>query len=206
MMRESANRRIGKSAQGPPASVGPQMRGFADSRIRRFTPIPTRTLAAVLLLGAAACASQPDASPARRAEVAARGARVMPFDLSKTSHVFQDLPDGGLQTVTANDPADTLQLRLIRSHLREEAEKFSRGDFDDPMAIHGHAMPGVAELRQGFRRFAVRFDSIAAGATLRYTSNDSALVQVLHRWFAAQRADHGGGADGQGGGGAEGQQ
>jgi len=150
----------------------------------------SRGIAAVLVVGAA-CTSQPQASPARRAEVAARGAEVMPFDLSRTKHVFEDLPDGGLQTVTANDPADTLQLRLVREHLQEEAAKFSRGDFADPMAIHGHAMPGVAELRQGFRQVRVQFDAIAGGATLRYTTSDPDLLAALHRWFAAQRTDHG---------------
>ena len=32
----------------------------------------------------------------RQAEVAARGAQVMPFDLDQTTHIFQPLEDGGL--------------------------------------------------------------------------------------------------------------
>ncbi len=149
-----------------------------------------RAIAAALVL-AAACASQPQASPARRAEVAARGAEVMPFDLSRTKHGFEDLAEGGLQTVTAIEPADTLQVRLIREHLQQEAARFSRGDFADPLAIHGHAMPGVAELRQGFRQIQVRFDPVPGGATLHYTTSDPAILAALHRWFAAQRMDHG---------------
>ena len=145
----------------------------------------------ILLLGAVACASQPEASPARRAEVAARGAEVMPFDLSRTTHGFEDLAEGGLQTVTAMEPADTLQVRLIREHLQQEAARFSRGDFADPLAIHGHTMPGVAELRQGFRQIQVRFDPVPGGATLRYSASDPAILAALHRWFAAQRMDHG---------------
>jgi hypothetical protein len=156
-----------------------------------------RGITAALALGAAACSSQPQASPARRAAVAARGAEVMPFDLAKTRHGFADLPDGGLQTVTAMDPADTLQARLVREHLQLEAAKFLRGEFADPMAIHGHAMPGVAELRQSAGKIRVAFAAIPAGATIRYTTGDPALVAALHRWFAAQRADHGGGAEGQ---------
>jgi hypothetical protein len=150
-----------------------------------------RTLRSILLLGAMACTSQPQASPARRAEVATRGAEVMPFDLSKTRHVFQDLPDGGLQTVTANDPADTLQVRLVREHLQGEAVRFSRGDFTDPMAIHGHAMPGIAELREGAGNIRVAYSAIPAGATIRYAADDPGLVAALHRWFEAQRMDHG---------------
>lgn len=151
---------------------------------------PARGIVAALVLGAA-CTSQPQGSAARRAEVAARGAAVMPFDLSRTKHVFEDRPDGGLQTVTANDAADSQQVRLVREHLEAEAARFSRGDFADPMAIHGHTMPGVAELRQGFRQVRVRFAAIVGGATLRYTTTDSAMLAALHRWFEAQRTDHG---------------
>jgi hypothetical protein len=57
---------------------------------------------------------------------------------SKTTHVFTKTATGGTQTVTANDAADTTQIRLIRGHLREEAAKFSRGDFTDP---GGHPRP-----------------------------------------------------------------
>ncbi|HEY9384086.1 MAG TPA: hypothetical protein VIP80_11300 [Gemmatimonadales bacterium] len=139
----------------------------------------------------ASCSSQPQASAARRAEVAARGAEVMPFDLARTKHGFESLPDGGLQTVTANDAADTLQIRLVREHLQQEAAKFSRGEFADPMAIHGHAMPGLAELRQGAASIRIVFAAIPAGATIRYATDDPALVAALHRWFEAQRMDHG---------------
>ena len=38
----------------------------------------------------------------RQAEVAERGAAVMPFDLERTTHVFKALPDGGVQTVVAD--------------------------------------------------------------------------------------------------------
>ena len=115
----------------------------------------------------------------------------MPFDLAKTRHRFESLADGGLQTVLASQPEDTLQVRLIREHLTAEGLRFSRGDFEDPMAIHGHAMPGVAELRAGAGRVQVTFAAIPGGATLRYRSGEPALVAALHRWFEAQRMDHG---------------
>ncbi len=116
----------------------------------------------------------------------------MPFDLAKTRHVFAALPDGGLQTVAALSAADSQQVRLIREHLRSERDRFSRGDFDDPMAIHGHAMPGLAELRAGASRIVVEYAETADGAQLRYRTTDPALLEALHRWFAAQRMDHGG--------------
>jgi len=127
----------------------------------------------------------------RQAEVAARGAEVMPFDLDRTTHVFTKLPEGGVQTVTADDPNDAEQIRLVREHLRKEAEAFSRGDLSDPATIHGDDMPGVAELKTGAGRFTVRYDDQPTGARLVYTTDDPALIDALHAWFDAQTSDHG---------------
>ena len=149
-----------------------------------------RMIAGLVLTGLAT-GCQKEATPERRAEVAEKGARVMPFDLSRTTHRFESLADGGLQTVTAKDPGDTLQIRLIREHLRAESERFPKGDFEDPMAIHGHDMPGIAELRAGAGTFEVRYGEVPDGATIRYRANDAGLVAALHRWFEAQRMDHG---------------
>src|SRR3990172_10044280 len=83
----------------------------------------------------------------RQEEVALRGAQVMPFDLDQTVHVFEKLDDGGLQRVVVKDRSNKEQISLIRGHLKEEAEKFRRGDFSDPAKIHGQDMPGLAELK-----------------------------------------------------------
>ncbi len=42
----------------------------------------------------------------RQAEVATRGAEVVPFDLEATTHRFRDTPTGGRHTVVADDPGD----------------------------------------------------------------------------------------------------
>lgn len=123
--------------------------------------------------------------------MAARGAEVMPFDLTRTRHVFESLPEGGLQTVSANDPNDTTQVRLIQAHLRDEAARFARGDFSDPMAIHGHAMPGIEDLRRGANAIRVEYTPQTNGGRIRYATTDPALLAALHRWFEAQRMDHG---------------
>jgi hypothetical protein len=149
---------------------------------------------ALLAAGAGyALATRPsDQAPERRQdEVAARGAEVMPFDLDRTTHVFTDLPDGGLQMVTADDPGDAEQVRLIREHLRQEAAAFAQGDFGDPAAIHGEEMPGLAALRAGADRIEVAYEDLPDGAQLRYTSSEPALVAALHDWFDAQVSDHG---------------
>jgi hypothetical protein len=132
-------------------------------------------------------------SPAqtRQAEVAKRGAKVMPFDLEQTTHVFQKLDDGGLQKVIVKDPANKKQIALIQSHLKEESEKFRKGDFSDPAKIHGEDMPGLAQLKLGAAKVDIRYSVLPDGAQVRYTAKDPKVITALHRWFDAQVSDHG---------------
>ena len=127
----------------------------------------------------------------RQEEVAARGVKVMPFDLEQTTHVFQKLEDGGLQKVVVKDPSNKKQIALIQAHLKEESEKFRKGDFSDPAKIHGEDMPGLAELKAGARKIDVRYTALPDGAQIRYTTKDPKMVMTLHQWFAAQLSDHG---------------
>ncbi|MDP4509330.1 hypothetical protein [Nonomuraea turcica] len=128
---------------------------------------------------------------ARQAEVAAKSRRVMPFDLERTTHRFTKWATGGLQTVTADDPADAQQVTLIREHLTEEAVGFSKGDYVDPASIHGGKMPGLQELEAGHDRIDIRYAEAPAGAQITYTTSDPALIKALHAWFDAQVTDHG---------------
>jgi hypothetical protein len=127
----------------------------------------------------------------RQEEVAARGAKVMPFDLEQTTHVFQKLDDGGLQKVVVKDPSNKKQIALIQAHLKEESEKFRKADFSDPAKIHGEDMPGLAQLKAGAAKVDIRYTALPDGAQIRYTTKDSKLVTALHQWFSAQLSDHG---------------
>jgi len=128
----------------------------------------------------------------RQDEVAARGTEVMPFDLERTTHHFETRPWGGVQTVVADEP-DAEQIELVRAHLRVEAARFARGDFDDPMAIHGHEMPGLAELRAGAEagRVEIAYADVPSGGRLTYRADERVLVNALRAWFDAQLMDHG---------------
>ena len=125
-------------------------------------------------------------------EVYERGSKVMPFDQNLTTHRFVPNSSGGIQTVTVNDSSDSNQIKLIRSHLHEEAKKFERGDFSAPAAIHGEEMPGLAELQEANDRFSVHYKELPDGARLVYSSDDSKIVAALHQWFEAQNRDHNG--------------
>ncbi len=116
----------------------------------------------------------------------------MPFELDRTTHRFAKTADGGVQTVVADDPGDTLQVDLVRRHLREEAERFRRGDFTDPARIHGADMPGLAALRDSAGRVRLDHADTPDGARITYTTDDPALVSAIHAWFDGQVGDHGG--------------
>jgi hypothetical protein len=148
--------------------------------------ITTLIVSTVLLT--AACSS-PDLAR-RQAEVAEAGAAVMPFDLDATTHVFEKVPTGGVQSVVA-DTDDPTQIDLVRAHLADEAERFARGDFHDPAMIHGEDMAGLHELVMGHQRLSVTYRDVERGGEIRYVSEDSDLVDAVHRWFDAQLADHG---------------
>ncbi|MGZ5130132.1 MAG: aspartate carbamoyltransferase [Caldimonas sp.] len=136
--------------------------------------------------------SAPAADAQRQAEVARRGANVMPFDLAKTTHVFTKTRAGGIQRVVAKNPADAPQVRLVREHLSEIRTQFLAGDFSAPAQIHGAAMPGLAALKAApSGAVAVAYREVSGGAELVYSSRDPRLVHALHRWFDAQLSDHG---------------
>lgn len=183
-------RRVGSRA----AVDHPRVLVVADWRRPSLHPTGRfrRTLLVALMLALApACSDAGDDLAGRQAVVAARGAQVMPFDLDETTHAFTKTDDGGIQVVVADDPNDEEQIALIRAHLREERDKFSRGDFADPAAIHGHDMDGVAELEAGYADVHVEYQERADGAQLTYTSDRAQLVAALHSWFDRQVTDHG---------------
>jgi hypothetical protein len=128
----------------------------------------------------------------RQAEVAQRGAEVMPFSLKATIHIFTKSDDGGNQQVIAKNPADSGQIRLIREHLRQIQTQFQRGDFSGPARTHGADMPGLAQLRAAKPgQISIAYKDIEGGGELTYRSDDPKLVSSLHAWFDAQISDHG---------------
>ena len=54
-----------------------------------------------------------------RAEVAPRGAEVMPFRFAATTQIFTKTASGGTQRVVAKNLMDATQVGLIRQHLRD---------------------------------------------------------------------------------------
>lgn len=148
-------------------------------------------LTAAALVTFAACGSEQASLTERQAAVAEAGAEVMPFNLDDTTHIFTDTATGGIQEVVADDVADQTNIELIRRHLQAEAAKFRVGDFSDPEAIHGPAMPGLSILKERFGEISLTLIETDLGATITYSTDDADVVDAIHAWFAAQTSDHG---------------
>jgi hypothetical protein len=127
----------------------------------------------------------------RQAMVHEMGGQVMPFDLRKTQHIFEMTERGGIQDVIIRNSADKDQIPLIQQHLHHEAMRFREGDFSDPMALHGAAMPGIKELSQGAARIKIDYSPLPNGGRITFETSDMHLVTAIHRWFGAQLSDHG---------------
>lgn len=116
---------------------------------------------------------------------------VMPFDISKTLHIFRMTESGGVEQVVARDPGDTSQVSLIRQHLKHEAGRFQRGDYSDPAKLHGAGMPGLKELQAGASHIKISYMELPAGAAITFQTTDIHLLTAIHRWFGAQLSEHG---------------
>ncbi len=128
----------------------------------------------------------------RQAEVSARGTKVMPFELGATTHLFSKTIDGGVQQVIVKNPQKSTQVRLIREHLQEIADQFTKGNFSGPTQIHGTSMPGLMELKKAKPGdISIHYRDLSNGGQIRYSTENASLVVALHRWFDAQLSDHG---------------
>ncbi|GAB3372480.1 aspartate carbamoyltransferase [Azotobacter armeniacus] len=133
-----------------------------------------------------------EASPERQADVARRGAEVMPFALSQTTHIFERTEYGGVQKVVVKTGAEPDQVMLIRNHLKDISNQFSSGDFSGPVAIHGVDMPGLEALRNAKPgEISVKYEDIQDGAQLQFITSKTELIHSIHTWIGAQLSDHG---------------
>lgn len=150
------------------------------------SPVLVKAVAVLLILGASTAVAETQQERVHRMSHS-----VMPFDMSKTVHIFKMTESGGVQRVIARFPGETDQVALIQQHLKHEAERFQRGDYSDPASLHGADMPGLKELRAGASGVKVSYAELSAGAEITFETTDLHLLTAIHRWFGAQLSEHG---------------
>lgn len=94
--------------------------------------------------------------------------------------------------MVVKDPKDAAQIQLIRRHLSDIADRFSRGDFSGPTEVHGVEMPGLADLKKAKPgEIGVHYQDLVNGAQIEYSAQKANLIAALHKWVDAQLSDHG---------------
>jgi len=116
---------------------------------------------------------------------------VMGFDMSKTMHIFKMTESGGMESVIVKDPKELEQIKLIRQHLRKISTGFQKGDYSDPVKLHGADMPGLNDLEAGAAHIKVTYTELATGGKITFETTDPHLLTAIHRWFGAQLSEHG---------------
>lgn len=145
----------------------------------------------VLTFGGLALSASKGAEANQQTMVHQMGAGVMPFDLDRTTHIFTMTETGGLQQVVVKSGTDAAQVQLIQQHLQHEAQRFASGDFSDPTALHGTAMPGVSLLSARATALTIRYMPLPNGGQIAFDTDDIRLMTAVHQWFGAQLSDHG---------------
>lgn len=158
-------------------------------RVRALTKGCVYGVIALLVPGA--CAGR-DTNPDDSAFAALqeRGRTAMGVDQYTSTHVFEDLPDGGRVVLDRDDASDTVGVRTIRQHMRVIEAAFRSGNFTVPGQVHAREVPGTQVMRE--RREMIQYAAVdrPRGAELRITTRDSSALAAIREFLAFQRSDH----------------
>jgi hypothetical protein len=150
----------------------------------------SRFVAGTIAVGSLLVFGTLDMAARREHSMADRGAMVMGFDQSKTTHHFHLYKDGGSIEVTVNDPKDDANRDAIRSHLPHIAQMFSGGNFDAPMEVHAQHVPGTSELAALKSRLSYKYVETPKGGRVDIVTTDEAAIKAVHDFLKFQIADH----------------
>lgn len=130
---------------------------------------------------------------AKDAALKARGALAMGFDQDRTAHQFRTTATGGSIEVEVKDPADTTSLDQVRSHLKEIAGAFAKGDFAKPFQTHAEVPPGVPAMERLKAGIRYKYEQTDRGGAVRITTSDREALVAIHEFLAYQAREHHGG-------------
>jgi hypothetical protein len=118
-----------------------------------------------------------------------RGESAMGVDQYTSTHRFEPLPDGG-RIELQRDAADRAGVATIRAHMRDIADRFSRGDFTIPGFVHAREVPGTRVMAERKGQITYEMRELPGGAEVRIRAADAAAIAAVHEFLAFQRADH----------------
>jgi hypothetical protein len=119
-----------------------------------------------------------------------RGAVAMGFDQDQTTHHFLLTADGGAIEVSVNEVSDSTNRDAVRSHLKEIAVEFARGDFAKPFATHGEVPPGVKAMRQRLRAITFRYEDTVGGGRVLIQTPDRKAKMAVQEFLRYQIREH----------------
>src|SRR5688500_3362670 len=153
-------------------------------------------LLTVVVIGAAACGSEPPSVSERPkppdtafAQLQHRGQIAMGVDQYTSAHRFDDTNTGGAIRLQ-RDPSDNAGVSTIRQHLRDITAAFQRGDFRIPGFVHGREVPGTEVMAAKKANIKYRYSDLPGGGTVVITSEDPEAIRAIHAFLAFQRQDH----------------
>jgi hypothetical protein len=119
-----------------------------------------------------------------------RGEKGMGFSQTATTHHFLLKADGGVISVTANDPKDTTQRDQVRMHLTHIAHAFSEGNFNIPLFVHDQEPPGVPTMKRLAQEIRYELRETDRGGEVAISSKSAEAVQAVHEFLVLQIREH----------------
>lgn len=118
-------------------------------------------------------------------ELKTRGHAAMGFNQDSSTHHFLLQKHGGAIVVTSTGEVDA-----VRSHLRDIAAAFGRGEFDKPFATHAEVPPGVPVMIERRARITYRYEDRANGGAVVLTTTDRTALDAIHDFLRYQIVEH----------------
>jgi hypothetical protein len=112
------------------------------------------------------------------------------FSHQASRHTFRLYDDGGAIELRASDPADTVTRTAIRTHLKEVAIAFAKGDFQKSQFVHDHEPDGVAVMHERAATISWKYEELPEGARVRIASSDARSLEAIHAFMRFQIAEH----------------
>ncbi len=114
----------------------------------------------------------------------------MGFDQDTTAHHFRLAANGGSIAVDVKRPGDNETRAQIRSHLKEIAVAFQRGNFDKPLMTHGEQPPGVPVLQRLKAELTYTYEDTDRGGLVRIVTRNADALAALHAFMKYQITEH----------------